>query len=107
MLLGKAISSVEEEFRAFQYRFYLLQARKIISAVLICIGSQVISLLDITPEVRIDLKEKHPKGKDTKFWSNLQGPLNWKLAEDVLFEHLDTEAIYKAAKSLTLSLILQ
>ena len=44
------------------------------------------------------LQEKHPEASEARDGSLIHGPLPAKLAEEVIFENLDAEAIYKAAK---------
>ena len=68
------------------------------SAALRCIGSQETSVLDVTPEVLNELKDKHPEAKAASSESLYQGPLPRKPAEEVIFENIDATAIHKAAK---------
>ncbi len=67
-----------------------------VSAALRCIGSLQCGIHDITPEVLVDLQNKHPESRDAEVGSVIQGPLM--RVEEVVYEHIDAEAIYNAAR---------
>ena len=67
-----------------------------VSSALKCIGSQETSLLDVSQDVLEDLKLKHPESQPAVPESLLQGTP--KRVEEVIFENIDSDAIYKAAK---------
>ena len=79
-------------------RFISLMEEGKVSAALRCIGSLESGVLDITPEVLDDLKKKHPESKEAEVGSVIQGPLPERSVEEVVYENIDAEAIYKAAK---------
>ena len=72
-----------------------------ISAALRCIGSQETSVLDVTPDVLNELKDKHPEAKSASTESLYKGPLPKKLVEEVVFENIDANSIFKAAKKVS------
>ena len=81
-----------------QSRFISLMEQGKVSAALRCIGSQETSVLDVTPEVLNELKDKHPEAKTAASESLYQGPVPQKVVEAVIFENIDANAIHKAAK---------
>jgi hypothetical protein len=102
---GRAIqgrlSSKKKSFaQKKEKRFIALMERGKVSLALKCIGSQD-SLLEVSQDVLDDLKQKHPEGQPAEPDSLLQGPLGRKLVEEVIFENIDSDAIYKAAKNVS------
>ena len=83
-----------------EQRFITLMEQGKVSAALRCIGSQQTGLLDVTPEVLQDLKLKHPEPREANAEALIHGPLPRKTAEEVIYEDLDAEAIFKAAKKM-------
>ena len=83
-----------------EQRFITLMEQGKVSAALRCIGSQQTGLLDISPEVLQDLKSKHPEPREANSDTLIQGPLPRKIAEEVIYEDLDAESIFKAAKKM-------
>ena len=69
-----------------------------VSAALRCIGSQETSILDVDTEVLKELKSKHPEAKKSSVESLFHGPLPKKPVEEVVFEAIDAQAIFNAAK---------
>ena len=82
-------------------RFVNLMEEGRVSAALRCIGSLEAGLLECTPEVLAELKQKHPEPKNAVDGSKIQGPLPKQIVEDVLFESIDAEAIFKTAMKVT------
>ena len=78
-------------------RFISLMEEGKISAALRCIGSLECGVHDITPEVLADLKEKHPEANEALDGSLIHG-MPERQVEDVIFENIDADAIYKAAQ---------
>lgn len=62
------------------------------------IGSSKRNVLEMTPEVLKELKQKHPEPRKALLGSVLQGPLPKIAVENVIFENLDAECIYRCAK---------
>ena len=83
-----------------EQRFITLMEQGKVSAALRCIGSQQTGLLDVSPEVLQDLKSKHPEPREANAEALINGPLPRKTAEEVIYEDLDAEAIFKAAKKM-------
>ena len=81
-----------------QARFISLMEQGKISSALRCIGSQETSVLEVTSDVLKVLQEKHPKAEAASTECLYKGPLPRKLAEEVIFENIDSSAIHKAAK---------
>ena len=69
-----------------------------ISAALRSIGSLETGVLDLTAEVLEDLKEKHPKSQNAEVRGLIQGPMPKCPVEEVIYEDIDANMIYKAAK---------
>ena len=92
----KKSKSVRKEKRFIQ----LMEAGKV-SAALRCIGSQETSVLDTTPEVLQQLRDKHPPSENPHIRSLIQGPLPRKPVEQVIYEEINGTQIYKAAKSVS------
>ena len=72
-----------------------------VSAALRCIGSQETSLLDVTPDVMKQLKSKHPESANVDDSCLFRGPLPKKMAEEVIYEAIDSQAIATAAKKVS------
>ena len=72
-----------------QARFVARMEEGRISDALRCIGSQETSVLDVTPDVLTELKEKHPEGKKASSECLFKGPLLKKLVKEVVFENID------------------
>ena len=53
---------------------------------------------EVTADILENLRKKHPEPKDISDGSAIQGPLPQKLSEEVIYEHIDAEAISKAAR---------
>jgi hypothetical protein len=79
-------------------RFISLMEQGKVSAAIRCIGSQETSVLDVNNEVLKELKSKHPEAMPASADSLLHGPLPRKHVEEVLFEAIDPQAIFSAAK---------
>ena len=82
-------------------RFTNLMEKGRVSAALKCIGSQESTVLEVTDDVLSTLKEKHPEPQELPENPGnhlFRGPLKKKPVEEVIFEDLDSEAIYKTAK---------
>ena len=54
--------------------------------------------MDLTAEVLEDLKEKHPKSQNAEVRGLIQGPMTKCPVEEVIYEDIDANMIYKAAK---------
>ena len=79
-------------------RFVKLMEQGKISRAMKCIGSQRSGVLDVTEEVLNQLKELHPDPQEIQDGTLYEGPLERKQVEEVLYEAIDAEAIFKAAK---------
>ena len=79
-----------------EQRFIRLMEEGKISAALRCIGSLQCGVHQITPEVLAQLHEKHPAPREIKPESLIQGEP--RAVENVIYENIDADAIYQAAK---------
>ena len=70
------------------------------SAAVRCVGSQQTGLLDVNDVVLKELKSKHPEPMPMQDGGIIHGPLPRKLVEEVIFEGIDADAIFRAAKKL-------
>ena len=81
----------EDDINAFTR--HMLSGR--VSPALRQISKKKAPMLEGTPEVIAELKIKHPHGRETKDGTLLFGPYN--RPEDVVFQSIDSKAIYNAA----------
>ena len=81
-------------------RFIKLMEKGKVSAALRCIGSLETGVLDVTPEVMNELKKKHPPAKNADASCLITDPLPRKV-EDVIYEEIDANKIYDAAKKVS------
>ena len=79
-----------------EQRFIRLMEEGKISAALRCIGSLQCGVHQITPEVLAQLHEKHPAPREIKPETLIQGEP--RAVENVIYENIDADAIYQAAK---------
>ena len=82
-------------------RFVKLMEMGKVSAALRCIGSQETGVLETTEEVLQELQAKHPPSSNPDSGSLIQGPLPRILTEEVIYEEIDANKIFDAAKKVS------
>ena len=93
--LLKTKSTPQDNVKAFTR--LMLQGR--VSAALRFIGSQQTGLVPVNNEVIEDLKSKHPPSVEPVLESLIKGPLPTVLSQEVIFENIDGNLIYKCSKN--------
>ena len=83
-----------------EQRFISQMERGKVSAAMRCIGTHQTGVLNVDAGVLQDLKSKHPAPMEKQDGGVIHGPLPRKAAEEVIYEDLDANAIFKAAKKL-------
>jgi len=82
-------------------RFVKLMEIGKVSAALRCVGSQETGVLKTTPEVLQELRAKHPPSENPHIRSLIQGPFPRVPVEEVIYEDINSNKIYDAAKKVS------